>query len=185
MQPLFILSLALFSTMLGNGVVVPFLPLYVQQFGAAGLGVGFLFSAHSTSRTFLLPVIGKVSDRWGRKKFLLAGLLCYALSSVAFLLANSMVALILIMAFQGIATAMVQPVSMAYVGDLTPKGQEGTYTGYVNTAFLGGVAGGPLLGGVIKDLFNMQASFLILGVLSLLSFLLLLFFLPESHSHRT
>ncbi len=129
--------------MLGNGVVVPFLPLYAQQFGAAGLGVGFLFSAHSASRTFLLPVIGKVSDRWGRKNFLLAGLLCYALSSVAFLLANSMVALILIMAFQGIATAMVQPVSMAYVGDLTPKGREGAYAGYVNTAFLGGVAGGP------------------------------------------
>src|SRR5215475_8447800 len=182
MRPLFILSLALFCTMLGNGVVAPFLPLYAQQFGAAGLGVGFLFSAHSTSRTFLLPVIGKVSDRWGRKKFLLTGLLCYALSSVAFLLANSMVALILIMAFQGIATAMVQPVSMAYVGDLTPKGQEGTYTGYVNTAFLGGVAGGPLLGGVIKDLFSMQAGFLILGVLSLLSFLLLLFFLPEARS---
>jgi len=185
MQPLFILSLALFCTMLGNGVVAPFLPLYAQQFGAAGLGVGFLFSAHSSARTFLLPVIGRVSDRWGRKNFLLAGLLFYALSSVGFLLANSMVALILIMAFQGIATAMVQPVAMAYVGDLTPKGQEGTYTGYVNTAFLGGVAGGPLLGGVIKDLFNMQASFVILGVLSLLSLFLLLFFLPESHSHRT
>ena len=185
MQPLFILSLALFCTMLGNGVVAPFLPLYAQQFGAAGLGVGFLFSAHSTARTFLLPVIGRVSDRWGRKQFLLAGLFFYALSSVGFLLANSIVALILIMAFQGIATAMVQPVSMAYVGDLTPKGQEGTYTGYVNTAFLGGVAGGPLLGGVIKDLFNMQASFVLLGVLSLLSLLLLLFFLPESHSHRT
>src|SRR5215510_12273143 len=185
MRPLFILSLALFCTMLGSGVVAPFLPLYAQQFGAAGLGVGFLFSAHSSARTFLLPVIGRASDRWGRKTFLLAGLLFYALSSVGFLLANSMMALILIMAFQGIATAMVQPVSMAYVGDLTPKGQEGTYTGYVNTALLGGVAGGPLLGGVIKYLFNMQTSFVILGVLSLLSLLLLLFFLPESHSHRT
>jgi len=185
MQPLFVLSVALFCTMLGTGVVVPFLPLYAQQFGAAGLGVGVLFSAHSTARTFLLPVIGRFSDRWGRKNFLLAGLLCYAVSSVAFLLANSIVALILIMAFQGIATAMVQPVSMAYVGDLTPKGQEGAYMGYVNTAFLGGVAGGPLLGGVIKDLFNMQASFIILGVLSLLSFLLLLLFLPESQSHKT
>ena len=83
------------------------------------------------------------------------------------------------MALQGVATAMVQPVSMAYVGDLTPKGKEGAYAGYVNTAFLGGVAGGPILGGVIKDLFNMQASFILLGVLSLLSLLLLLFFLPE------
>ena len=177
--PLFVLSVALFATMLGNGVVIPFIPIYAQEFGASGVAVGLLFGAHSASRTFLLPLIGRASDRHGRKAFLLWGLFCYALSSVAYLLANSLLTLIVIMALQGIATAMVQPVSMAYVGDLTPKGKEGAYAGYVNTAFLGGVAGGPILGGVIKDLFNMQASFILLGVLSLLSLLLLLFFLPE------
>ncbi len=177
--PLFVLSVALFATMLGNGVVIPFIPIYAQEFGASGVAVGILFGAHSASRTFLLPLIGRASDRHGRKAFLLWGLFCYALSSVAYLLANSLLTLVVIMALQGIATAMVQPVSMAYVGDLTPKGKEGAYAGYVNTAFLGGVAGGPILGGVIKDLFNMQASFILLGVLSLLSLLLLLFFLPE------
>ena len=177
--PLLVLSLALFATMLGNGVVIPFIPIYAQEFGASGVAVGILFGAHSASRTFLLPLIGRASDRRGRKAFLLWGLFCYALTSVAYLLANSLLTLILVMALQGIATAMVQPVSMAYVGDLTPKGKEGAYAGYVNTAFLGGVAGGPILGGVIKDLFNMQASFILLGVLSLLSLLLLLFFLPE------
>ena len=184
-RPLFILSLAIFSTMLGNGIVIPFLPLYAQQFGSAGLGAGLLFGAHSAARTFLLPFIGKASDRRGRKEFLLAGLLFYTLSSIAFLFASSVLTLILIMSFQGIATAMVQPVAMAYVGDLTPAGKEGTYTGKINTAFLGGVAGGPLLGGMIKDLFNMQAGFITMGVLSLLALLLLLFFLPEVRSHRT
>src|SRR5215510_1151358 len=185
MRPLFVLAVAIFCTMLGNGIVVPFLPLYAQQFGAASLGAGILFSAHSAPRTFLLPLIGTASDRVGRRAFLLAGVLFYALSAVAFLLANSLSALLLIMAFQGVATAMVQPVSMAYVGDLTPKGKEGAYSGYINTAFLGGVAGGPLLGGVIKDLFNMQASFLALGALSLLAFLLMFFFLPDTARHAT
>ena len=182
--PLVVLSLALFATMLGNGVVIPFIPIYAQEFGASGVAVGILFGAHSASRTFLLPLIGRASDRRGRKAFLLWGLFCYALTSVAYLLANSLLTLILVMALQGIATAMVQPVSMAYVGDLTPKGKEGAYAGYVNTAFLGGVAGGPVLGGVIKDLFNMQASFILLGVLSLLSLLLLFFFLPEVQRQR-
>lgn len=182
--PLFVLSVALFATMLGNGVVIPFIPIYAQEFGASGVAVGILFGAHSASRTFLLPLIGRASDRHGRKAFLLWGLFGYALSSVAYLLANSLLTLIVIMALQGVATAMVQPVSMAYVGDLTPKGKEGAYAGYVNTAFLGGVAGGPILGGVIKDLFNMQASFILLGVLSLLSLLLLLFFLPEVQKHH-
>src|SRR3989442_15703923 len=96
-QPLFILSLAIFSTMLGNGIVVPFLPLYAQQFGAAGLGVGFLFSAHSAARTFLLPLIGKASDRRGGKGFLLSGLLFFKLRSVGDFLFYSMGGPILIL----------------------------------------------------------------------------------------
>ncbi len=178
---LFVLSLAIFATMLGNGVVIPFIPLYSQQFGAEGLTIGLLFGAHSASRTFLLPFIGRASDRRGRKAFLLWGLACYGAASVAFLLANSLFVLTLVMALQGVATAMVQPISMAYVGDLTPKGKEGTYSGYINTAFLGGVAGGPVLGGVVRDLYTMQASFMLLGLLSLLSLILLWLFLPEVH----
>ena len=119
------LALAIFATMLGNGVVMPFIPLYSQQFGAEGFTIGVLFGSHSASRTFLLPFIGRASDRRGRKEFLLWGLALYAASSVAFLLANSLFVLTLVMALQGVATAMVQPISMAYVGDLTPKGQEG------------------------------------------------------------
>lgn len=181
---LFVLGLAIFATMLGNGVVMPFIPLYSQQFGADGFTIGILFGSHSASRTFLLPFIGRASDRRGRKEFLLWGLVFYAAASVAFLLANSLLALTLIMALQGVATAMVQPTSMAYVGDLTPKGKEGTYSGYINTAFLGGVAGGPVLGGVVKDLYSMQASFVLLGILSVLSLLLVWFFLPEVHREK-
>ncbi|MBI3247264.1 MAG: MFS transporter [Deltaproteobacteria bacterium] len=185
MSPLFVLATAIFCTMLGNGVVMPFIPLYAQQFGIAGLGAGVLFSVHSAPRTFLLPFIGAASDRMGRRAFLLVGVLLYTLSSVAFLLATSMTMLLLVMGIQGVATAMVQPVTMAYVGDLTPKGKEGTYSGYINTAFLGGVAGGPLLGGVLKDLFNMQASFLALGALSLLAFVLMFFWLPDTPRSKT
>ncbi len=180
MSPLFVLATAIFCTMLGNGVVMPFIPLYAQQFGIASLGAGVLFSVHSAPRTFLLPFIGPASDRMGRRAFLLVGVLLYTLSSVAFLLATSMTMLLLVMGIQGVATAMVQPVTMAYVGDLTPKGKEGTYSGYINTAFLGGVAGGPILGGVLKDLFNMEASFLALGALSLVAFVLMFFWLPDT-----
>ena len=182
-RPLFVLALALFATMLGNGVVMPFLPLYAQQFSASGTVVGALFGAHSAARTFLLPLIGRSSDRHGRKTFLLGGLLFYTLTSIAYLLANSLSVLLLVMALQGIATAMVQPVALAYVADLTPKGKEGAYAGYANTAFMAGVAGGPILGGVIKDLYSMHASFVTLGVLSFLSFLLLWLLLPESQPH--
>jgi MFS transporter, DHA1 family, multidrug resistance protein len=185
MNPLFVLAVAIFCTMLGNGVVMPFVPLYAQQFGAASFGAGILFSAHSAPRTFLLPLIGTASDRIGRRAFLLAGVLFYAFASVAFLLANSLLLLLLVMAVQGVATAMVQPVTLAYVGDLTPKGKEGAYSGYINTAFLGGVAGGPILGGVIKDLWSMEASFVTLGGLSLLAFVVMFFWLPDPPKSKT
>jgi MFS transporter, DHA1 family, multidrug resistance protein len=183
-RPLFVLALALFATMLGNGIVMPFMPLYAQQFSASGAVMGALFGAHSAARTFLLPVIGRTSDRHGRKTFLLGGLLFYTITSIAYLLANSLGVLFLVMALQGIATAMVQPVALAYVADMTPKGQEGAYAGYANTAFMAGVAGGPILGGVIKDLYSMQASFIALGVLSFLSLILLFLFLPESQKQE-
>jgi DHA1 family multidrug resistance protein-like MFS transporter len=184
-RALFILSLAVFSTMVGNSMVVPFLPLYVRQFGVSEFGAGLLFSVHAATRTLILPFIGRLSDRWERKRFLLVGILCYTLASVAYIPAGSLLSFILIMVVHGTATAVVHPVAMAYVGDMAPKGQEGTYSGYINTALLGGIAGGPLLGGAIKDFFSMQTNFLAMGGLSLFALLLMAAFLPRVEGGKT
>ena len=148
------LSLAVFATMLGNCMVMSFLPIYVQQFGFGELGAGLLFSVHAATRTLILPFTGRLSDRWERKYFLLAGLFFYTATSFAYLPADTVASFILIMIVHGTATAIMHPVAMAYVGDLAPAGQEGRYSGALNTAMLGGVAGGPLLGGVIKDVWG-------------------------------
>lgn len=173
------LSLAVFATMLGNCMVMSFLPIYVQQFGFGELGAGMLFSVHAATRTVILPLTGRLSDRWERKYFLLVGLFFYTMTSFAYLPAGDVTSFVLIMMVHGTATAIMHPVAMAYVGDLAPKGQEGTYSGYINTAMLGGVAGGPLLGGIIKDMFGMNLNFLIMGGLSAAAFLALAFFLPR------
>ncbi len=173
------LSLAVFATMLGNCMVMSFLPIYVQQFGFGELGAGLLFSVHAATRTLILPFIGRLSDRWERKYFLLAGLFFYTATSFAYLPADTVASFILIMIVHGTATAIMHPVAMAYVGDLAPAGQEGRYSGSLNTAMLGGVAGGPLLGGVIKDVWGMPANFLIMGGLSLAALVALAAFLPR------
>jgi len=157
------LSLAVFATMLGNCMFMSFLPIYVQQFGFGELGAGLLFSVHAATRTLILPFIGRLSDRWERKYFLLAGLFFYTATSFAYLPADTVASFILIMIVHGTATAIMHPVVMAYVGDLALAGQEGRYSGSLNTAMLGGVAGGPLLGGVIKDVWGMPANFPIHG----------------------
>ena len=87
-RAIFILAGAVFATMLGNGMVMPFIPVYVAQFGLGGLGAGLLFSVHAATRTMLLPFIGRASDRWGRRGFLLVGVLFYAVASLAYPLAD-------------------------------------------------------------------------------------------------
>ncbi|MCS6924412.1 MAG: MFS transporter [Candidatus Binatia bacterium] len=177
-RALMVLCLAVFATMVGNSMVVPFLPLYVQQFGAGEFGAGLLFSVHAATRILILPFVGTLSDRWERKTFLLIGVCCYTLSSLAYIPATRLLTFFLLMVVHGTATAVVHPVATAYVGDLAPPGQEGKYSGYINTALLGGIAGGPVLGGVVKDLFGMQANFWTMGSLSFLALILLAWFLP-------
>ena len=122
---------------------------------------GLLFSVHAATRTLILSFTGRLSDRWERKYFLLTGLFFYTATSFASLPTDTVASFILIMIVHGTATAIMHPVDMAYVGDLAPAGQEGRYSGSLNTPMLGGVAGGPLLGGIIKDVWGMSANFLI------------------------
>jgi len=183
-RALLVLSLAVFSTMAGNSMVIPFLPLYVQQFHVSEFGAGLLFSVHAATRIVILPFVGRLSERWERKTFLLFGVLCYLLSSLAYVPAGTFIAFILVMLVHGTATAVVHPIAMAYVGDIAPKGQEGSYSGYINTALLGGIGGGPLLGGFLKDHFNMEMNFFVMAGLSLVALFLLAVFLPEAQEHK-
>ena len=104
------LFFSLLATITGVGIVVPLLPVYARHLGASGLYIGLIFGAFSISRTFLLPVFGRWSDRKGRKPFILAGLLAYALVSVAFILFTQVNHMIIIRFFQGMASAMIRPV---------------------------------------------------------------------------
>jgi MFS family permease len=123
-------------------------------------------------------VIGNLSDRWGRKGFLLAGLLVYAAVGLLFPQATSVVNLIAIRALHGIGSAMIVPVAMAYVSGMAPPGQEGRYMGMLNIAIFAGIGGGPLLGGVFTDLWGMAAAFYAMAALSLTALLLVLFQMP-------
>lgn len=173
------LCLAIFSAMLGMGIVAPLLPVYAQHYGATGFAIGLVFASFSISRTLLLPLIGKISDRRGRKIFITAGLFLFSLTSIGYLKSTNIPLLILTRTVQGIAAAMVIPIALAYMGEITPKGKEGTYMGTFNLFFFGGLAAGPILGGIVKDAFGMDSSFYAMGVLSFIGFLTSLFFLPE------
>lgn len=172
------LFLAVFSVTLGVGLVVPFLPVYAHELGATGLYIGFMFGVFSLSRTAFLPYFGKISDRKGRKPFITSGLLAYFLVSIAYVFSNSVELFILIRFFQGIASAMIFPVALAYVADITPERREGFIMGLFNLSLYGGLSVGPVIGGMVKDSFGIQISFLSMGLFNFVGFLLCLILLP-------
>ncbi|MFC1877531.1 MFS transporter [Thermodesulfobacteriota bacterium] len=175
------LFFSIFAAVTGVGIVVPLLPVYAHDLGAGGLAIGFIFGSFALSRTFFLPYFGRLSDRKGRKRLIVIGLFSYACLSLAFMLAQNVTALVAIRFFQGIASSMMMPAIQAYVGDITPQGREGFTMGFFNMSIFFGLSLGPVLGGSIKDYWGLDASFLSMGILSLVGFFLSISFLPPSH----
>jgi len=172
------LFFAVFVTTTGVGIVVPLLPVYAHELGAGAFQIGLIFGAFSLSRSIFVPYFGKLSDAKGRKPFLSLGLFLYFILSICYFFSTNIHALILNRLGQGFASAMILPVAQAYVGQLTPKNKEGFTMGLFNLSLFGGLSIGPILGGFVKDWFSIQISFLSMGALTFLGFLLCLLLLP-------
>lgn len=163
------LGVAVFVSMLGVGIIVPILPVYAQDLGASATMVGLIFSSFSASRALVVPYVGLLSDRLGRKLFLELGLLGYAGLSVALIWTGTPTGLVVNRAFQGLFAAMILPVAMALVADMSAKGQEGRSFAAFNTWMLLGFGVGPLVGGVVYDLWGVRANFVLMALTSLVS----------------
>ena len=168
--------------MLGVGIIVPILPIYAETLGATGFWLGIIFAGFSLSRTISMPLVGRFSDRMGRKRFISFGLFVYTLSSLGYIYANSALELIVVRIIQGFSSAMIIPIAMAFIADISPPEKEGSYMGIFTIALFLGFGCGPLLGGFTKDLISMEADFLIMGGLCLLAFFMVLIYLPRSSS---
>ena len=179
----FILLLTAFSAMLGMGIISPFLPEFAQQHGANGFWMGMIFAGYGLSRGIIMPIIGNLSDRIGRKVFVLAGLMIYTLISFCYPHADSIYTLTLVRIIHGLAAGLIMPIVMAYIADITEEGKESSSTGMLNMMFYFGLASGPIVGGVINKYFGFDYIFYSMTVLGFVSFITVLFFLPDYKTH--
>ena len=115
--------------MLGIGIIIPLLPVYAESLGALGLWIGVIFSGFSISRSIFMPIVGRWSDKRGRKIFIAIGLLIYAIISLGYILSDSMAELVMVRSIQGLSAVMIISIAFAYIGEISPKDREGGYMG--------------------------------------------------------
>ena len=180
-----VIALAVFSTMLGMGILNPIMALYAKEdLGAVGIWIGLIGGGYHVSRAVLMPLIGRWSDRKGRRTFLGIGLFLYAGISVLYIFADNLPWLFTARLLHGAVSGMIIPVARAWVADISPRGQESRWQGYFNTAFFTGSATGPFLGGALSDIWNIDAAFAAMGALNFVAFLLVMIFLRDAPERK-
>lgn len=170
----FFIALAVFASTMGLGVIAPLIPIFAGDIGASATWIGLIVGAYSLSRAVIMPFIGRLSDRYGRKLFLSIGLFTAAVVSLGYIWAlttESIPLLTLTRVLHGVTSAMIVPIARAWLGDIVPKNEEGRWFSYFNIAFTSGLGAGPLLGGFLTEQVGSAAPFLALSGLHLIAFL--------------
>jgi DHA1 family multidrug resistance protein-like MFS transporter len=175
----FVLVATMFISMLGMGIVSPFLPIYAEELGASNIEIGLIQASFNIAGIGTLLFVGQWSDRFGRKPFLLSGLGVITLASVGLMYARSPVLLIVMRFIQGLGATAHLPIAQAYLGDIAPEGAEGKWMGYFNAVLFAGMGAGPLLGGLIADKYSIVTTFLFMAILNFLGLLAIMTFLKE------
>ena len=174
-----ILFAVMFLVMVGFGIIIPVLPFYAENIGASPLELGWLMAVYSLMQLLFAPVWGRVSDRIGRKPVIMIGILGLALSFFLMGLSSALWMLFAARVIGGILSAANMPTVMAYVADITSAEDRGKGMGVVGAATGLGFVFGPAIGGVFSKM-SLNMPFYIAGILSFITFFLVLFVLKES-----
>ncbi|MDA1004775.1 MAG: MFS transporter [Chloroflexi bacterium] len=174
------LAVAMFSASMGVGIVAPVLPVRAEQLGASGTEVGLTFSAFALTQLLVSPFAGRLADRYGRKPFILLGILTYVVAALGWQQTDNITVVIALRALTGVGSGLVFALALAYVGELAPTGGEGRYMGAFGIFEFLGFGLGPVISGVIRDRVGFDAVFFTMAGMLTLSGLVVIAFLPWS-----
>lgn len=152
----------LFMTAFGFGVILPILPFYALSHGASPSDLGMLTATFAAMSLVFSPVMGKLSDRFGRKKILMLGTGGFVLGYLIFAFTDSLAMAFVARAIEGISAAAIFPACLSLLSDYTNEQQRGKAMGMVGMAFSLGFIMGPAFGGLasaisVKDAFLLSA----------------------------
>ena len=185
-QRTLIICAAQFLTSLGFTIVMPFLPLFMQELAVSlpidiTLWIGLVLGAQGLTMMLVSPVWGMVGDRFGRRLMILRATLIGGMVMTSMAFVTSVEQLFVLRLAQGFTTGVVSA-SSSYISSDVPSGFRGQALGWVSTARLTGFAAGPMVGGIVSDMLGYRASFWLNGGFMIASGLLVLLLLPEQRA---
>jgi MFS transporter, DHA1 family, multidrug resistance protein len=176
---LVILFFTMVVVMLGFGMIIPILPFYIETMGAGGTALGALMATYGIMQFIFAPIWGQLSDRVGRKKILLVGVLGNALAQLLFGLSTQLWMLFAARTLAGLLSSATLPTAMAYISDTTSRENRGGGMGAIGASMGVGMVLGPGIGGWLATK-SLSTPFFLAAALSILALILILLFLPES-----
>lgn len=192
-SPLVLIFITIFIDLVGFGIVIPVLPLYAKNYNASETVVGILLAIYSAMQFIFSPILGRLSDKVGRRPVLLVSL---AGTSFGFIimgmadtlatagLGSALVWLFIARVIDGISGGNIST-AQAYIADVTPPEERSKGMGLIGAAFGLGFIFGPAIGGLMSQI-SPEAPFFFAAALAAANATAVYFLLPESLSaeHR-
>jgi len=184
MSPLVVIVLIVLVDLLGFSIVMPLLAPFAKQYGLTGGQIGLLFAAYPMCQLVAGPILGRLSDRYGRRPLLIVSQAGTALSFVVLGLSSNFTVMLLARMLDGFSGGNIL-VAQAYVADITTEENRSRGLGLIGMAFGLGFVLGPFLGGLLLALpidpaWRLKVPFLVAALFSTIAWVLVLLRLPES-----
>ena len=174
-----LVALAGTVVIMGLGFILPLFPIYVAEKGASNFELGLIVSGFTISQFIVQPFFGGLSDRHGRKIFMIGGMVCYGLVAFLYVFASTLSQVFVVRLLHGLGAGMIWPALSAFVIDLSPVEKRGETMGVLSAVEMVGFAVGPLLGGILYSLGGMNAPFLGCALLAFAATIMIMVFIRE------
>lgn len=174
------LLLVVFIDLIGFGIVIPILPLLIERVGGGTFLVGVIIAVFSLFQFLFSPILGRLSDKYGRKPVLILSSFVNAISYLLIFFSQQIWIIVAARILAGIGSANIS-VAQAYIADISTAHERTKKLGLIGSAFGLGFIVGPLLGGVVSERFSTPAAFLMTAAFSLINTFLIFIILPESN----
>lgn len=172
-----------FLICLGMSLIFPVMPFIKNEYHFSAFDMGVMSSLFAFVQFITSPIVGRISDKTGRKPMLVWGLLVFSIAEFVFALSQRLWLFDLSRAVDGLSAAMFVPTSMALAADLTSVKDRAKVIGWLSAAFSGGLILGPGLGGILANI-SYKFPFWVAGILGIISTVVVVILLPKDSDER-